>query len=161
MNDVIKIEGRAGVLMPYSLPKQLGRLSAWMERANAWPSDIPKDAPTIAALRRARTTLTAKLAPPPVPETAALLTRLSTHYWRPDLAPSQVRAMIEDYVEDLRDVPLDILAECCRRWRIDARNKFFPRPGELLALARPLVGDRKRELKGVERALALTEGGSK
>lgn len=94
------------------------------------------------------------LAPAPVGETAALLTRLSAHYWRPELSPAQVRAMIEDYAQDLREVPLDILAECCRRWRIDARNKFFPRSGELLALALPLVGDRKRELKGVERALA-------
>lgn len=38
------------------------------------------------------------------------------------------------YAEDLADVPLDSLLVASKKWRTNAANKWFPTPGELLAM---------------------------
>ena len=38
------------------------------------------------------------------------------------------------YAEDLADVPLDSLLAASKKWRTNAANKWFPTPGELLAM---------------------------
>lgn len=38
------------------------------------------------------------------------------------------------YAEDLADVPLDSLLSASKKWRTNAVNKWFPTPGELLAM---------------------------
>lgn len=65
------------------------------------------------------------------------LNRLALHYWRPDFTPSQAKAVMGDYLEDLAHYGAERVEEACRRWRCDPANKFFPRPGEMLALIQP------------------------
>lgn len=60
--------------------------------------------------------------------------RLALHYWRPDFTPEQAKLLIEDYISDLRDLPLDLLDSAVASYRKDAANRFFPTSGQLRAL---------------------------
>lgn len=65
---------------------------------------------------------------------AALLARLSLHYWRPDYTPEQARLLVEDYLSDLAGYTPDQVRRACEDYRKLPDSKFFPHSGELLAL---------------------------
>ena len=68
---------------------------------------------------------------------SATLTRLATHYWRPDFEPNQIKYMMVDYLNDLSAYsPADVEASCVS-FRRNPENKFYPRIGELLAILNP------------------------
>ena len=84
---------------------------------------------------------------------ATALLRLQGHYWRPDFSPAQARALYEDFMDDLGHIPPDILDEACTTYRRDPEARFFPRPGQLLAIAEPLLAERRRAAARIEKAV--------
>lgn len=83
---------------------------------------------------------------------ATALLRLQAHYWRPEFTPAQARELYEDFMDDLGHIPPDILDEACAAYRRDPDARFFPRPGQLLAIAEPLLAERRRAIARIERA---------
>jgi hypothetical protein len=70
-------------------------------------------------------------------QTAAILSKLALHYWRPDFNAGQVKQMLGDYFEDLAAfTPADIEAACAA-YRRNPENRYFPRAAELLAILKP------------------------
>ena len=53
-------------------------------------------------------------------------------------------------------MPPDILAEACTIWR--RTEKWFPRPGELLALTGPMIRKRRTALADVSRVIDRLDG---
>lgn len=82
---------------------------------------------------------------------ATSLMRLQAHYWRPDFTEAQARELYVDFIEDLGELPPDILDEAIRQYRRDPEARFFPRPGDLLATAKPLLEERRRAVSRLER----------
>lgn len=70
-------------------------------------------------------------------EIITLLSRLALHYWRPDFTEAQAKLVIQDFVRILSPISYGELDRACTAWLSNAENKFFPKPGELLALAKP------------------------
>jgi hypothetical protein len=65
-------------------------------------------------------------------EALALLEALFQHY--PATGGSVgMEQRWKDWLEDVSDLPRDVLAAACRKWR-RADNRFAPSPGQLLAL---------------------------
>lgn len=61
----------------------------------------------------------------------AILARLWLHYPNPDYSPQHWRALTEDYVEELRRYPLEVISEgakACRR-----KLRFRPTIAEMIA----------------------------
>ena len=67
-------------------------------------------------------------------EIAALLHRLSLHYPDRKLSVKEATLVAEDWIDDLADVPGDLIQAAFKRWRTGAKSAFFPRVGEVLAL---------------------------
>jgi hypothetical protein len=58
--------------------------------------------------------------------------RLGLHYPQPRLEPAHHALRWDDWLEDLADVPEDVLIAACRIWR-RSNERFAPSPGQLLA----------------------------
>lgn len=85
---------------------------------------------------------------------ATALLRLQGHYWRPDFSPSQAAELYADFMDDLGHIPPDILDHAIATWRrrTDDDAKWFPKPGQLLAIAEPLLAERRRAVARIEKA---------
>lgn len=66
-----------------------------------------------------------------VADFVAQLGRLSLHYWRPEYSVGQARLLYDDFARDLADTTPFELESGCRAWRMNAKNRFFPTPGQL------------------------------
>lgn len=87
------------------------------------------------------------------PEYIAMsLARLQGHYWRPDFTPSQAEELYVDFMDDLGHLPPDILDAAITKYRRDPESKWFPKPSQLLAIAEPLLAERRRAVARIERA---------
>ncbi len=77
------------------------------------------------------------------------LSRLSVHYWQPDRPVAHWQIVVEDFRSGLSRFPLDLIEDACRMWReaTDPPNRFFPKPGELIALIEPRLTERYSALK--------------
>ena len=84
---------------------------------------------------------------------AHALLRLQAHYWRPDFTPAQARELYADFIDDLGHIPPDILDDAIATYRRDPEARFFPRPGQLLAIAEPLLAKRRRAASRIEKAM--------
>lgn len=61
----------------------------------------------------------------------ALLAKLALHYYRPDFGPTQVKQLIEDFLDDLETWSVYSVERACRAYRNNPENRFFPTPGQL------------------------------
>lgn len=93
-------------------------------------------------------------------EISALLARLSYHYWRPDFTPQQAALVVDDFIRDLTGVTASELADACDEYRRNPKNRFFPTPGQLLALVQYQISERDRVRRGATAALAALDGES-
>ena len=50
-------------------------------------------------------------------ELSAMVSKLLSHYWTADDPPTLRKAQIADWLEDLREFPLGIVANAIREWR--------------------------------------------
>lgn len=73
-----------------------------------------------------------------------LLLRLAMSCMLQDMPESAWAVHLEDFVEDLSDIPIDLIADACRTWR--RQCKFFPSIAEFLALAEPEARKRRHTL---------------
>jgi hypothetical protein len=76
---------------------------------------------------------------------AALIARLLSHYWAGDDPPETRRAQAEDWIEDLLDFDLGIVAEACAQWRRGMSRR--PTPADIRRLAIAEQGDRNEQLR--------------
>jgi hypothetical protein len=72
---------------------------------------------------------------------AELVARLLRHYWTADDHPASRQAQIEDWLEDLTELPIECVEEACREWRRTQPDKR-PGPGHIRMLA--IVEQRRR-----------------
>jgi hypothetical protein len=89
---------------------------------------------------------------------AALLGKLALHYYRPDFTPEQAKHHFADFVHDLDGVTAVELSDACKAWRTNGDNRFFPTPGQLLALVRGDLVERHREKAGAQFLLDVLNG---
>lgn len=73
---------------------------------------------------------------------AIALTKLASHYWRPDFGEAQAKQMIRDYVEDLEEFSVVEVEAAARDYRRNPKNEFFPRSGQLRDLIYAVRKDR-------------------
>lgn len=78
---------------------------------------------------------------------AAILTALSSHYWRPDFSPTQVGYLIADYCQDLAICRLDEIEIAIREYRLNPKEKFYPKSSQL----REIVFANRKHRKELER----------
>lgn len=62
---------------------------------------------------------------------AAILTALSSHYWRPDFSPVQAAMLVSDYCQDLAACRVDEIEIACREYRLNPKNQFYPKSAQL------------------------------
>lgn len=115
---------------------------------------------TIRALRDYLEEVDELLKPVDTVTAATLLLRLFVHYPQPNLKIGDQDAselLMEDWLDDLEDVPHDLLAEACRAWR-RSRATWRPTPGQLLdKIAGPLEMRRAYRRRAAETLRLLTE----
>lgn len=72
----------------------------------------------------------------PQKETALtmLLMRLAVHYYRADFNQQQATSLIRDMVEDLGNYVVQEVDAAIRAYRLDAKERYFPRSGQLKAI---------------------------
>ena len=75
-------------------------------------------------------------------EATVILMRLSISCRMEGMTKATWKGHLQDFIEDMGELPPDILQEACRRWRRD--NKFWPAISEFLKLANPLLKERRR-----------------
>jgi hypothetical protein len=80
--------------------------------------------------------------------TRALLSRLAMNCRLEAMPEEAWRMHLDDYVADLSDVPEDLIAEACRRWR--RREKFWPTISEFLPLVEPELAQRRRTFRRLQ-----------
>lgn len=86
-------------------------------------------------------------------EFKTILTRLRLHFGMQDKSPEEVRSLLNDYWDDLREYPVLLLADVARQWRRNPANKWFPKVGELLTLIMPRAAQLKRMMQRTCQAL--------
>ena len=123
-------------------PKELfdGRMPHWREECIWHPPSLSDGQKTDLpdALAQARQAMR----PAGAEVLLALLMRLAAVVVMQDRTVGET--MLEIYVEDLGDVPVDLLEAACRHWR--RTQKFFPTIAELLELIEPELAQRRRRL---------------
>lgn len=75
-------------------------------------------------------------------EKAALVRRLMNHYRTPDMSDADMQGVIEDWLEDLGDVPFDILRDAMAAYRQGPNARFKPMAGNIRDLAQQKAGYR-------------------
>ena len=75
-------------------------------------------------------------------EIAVAYERLANHYPHLRRSRHEAERAIEDWLDDLADIPADLIREACRLWR-NSEAERFPTPGQLKALVVPMLDHRK------------------
>lgn len=97
--------------------------------------------------------LQAALRPAGAEYVAKALMKLQVLYWRPDFSPAEAKAFYAIHIEDLSDVPPDILDDAIREYRTDPDSRFFPHPGAIRGRARPKLAERRCAIDRLKYAL--------
>jgi hypothetical protein len=67
-------------------------------------------------------------------ELATILARLAVHFAPRGLSTRQIEAMLEDWMTDAGHFPASTIDAACSKWRTDPDSKWFPTPGQLIAI---------------------------
>lgn len=95
--------------------------------------------------------------PAPDAEAVKMLDRLFKHYPQTHLHESEHADRWDDWLDDLEDVPLDVLDMACTRWR-RSTQRFAPTPGQLLDKVSEILFARKVFAKRAAELAELLEG---
>ena len=71
-----------------------------------------------------------------------MIERLALHFPAMNRTDREHDLVNADLLEDLGDVPPDLLAEACRLWRTSG-ERWFPTSGQLRAKVEPILAHRK------------------
>lgn len=85
-------------------------------------------------------------------EIAAHLESLAVHHPELKRDDAAFRVWVNDWLADIGRFPEPIIAEACAAWRRNT-NPFYPKPGQLLALAEPKLKTARSLLAIAKRAL--------
>jgi hypothetical protein len=64
-----------------------------------------------------------------------LVARLMNHYWTANDPAAMRQAQIEDWIEDLIELPIECVEEACREWRRTGHRRPLPSEIRILAIA--------------------------
>jgi hypothetical protein len=78
---------------------------------------------------------------------AAHLESLALYYPTKTFSPGEAKIWVAGWVESCGHIPPDIFRDACRQWR-EGTSSFYPTPGQILALAAPLM-DARRNLSAI------------
>lgn len=78
----------------------------------------------------------------------ARIVSLELLYGRQPMTDSERRIWLETYCEDLKGRADDEIGNACKRYRQDAKNRYFPTPGQLLELLKNPYEDPPTAHKG-------------
>lgn len=98
-----------------------------------------------AALPRAIEVFERSMTPAKPGEIQIALSRLSINCRIEDMSEQAWKLRFEDCIEDLSDVPSDILHDAMAKWR--KTEKFWPMMSELRAIIDPMIAKRRRQIK--------------
>jgi hypothetical protein len=117
------------------------------------PENMEAQLPTIYS------TLESGLRPTGKEALAIELGRLGLHCRPPDHSQSQLKILMEDYIEDLSEFPLDLIQDACKEWR--RNEKWWPKISELREIITKLHSERKNALfraNSIINSLELAKG---
>jgi hypothetical protein len=77
-------------------------------------------------------------------EIAVVLGQLAVHFWHPDRPAEHHRMLFEDYIGDLSEYPIGIIAEAARNWR--RTERWWPKLAELRERCETILRQRRKEL---------------
>jgi len=95
--------------------------------------------------------------PATVMEKAALIRRLMNHYRASDMGEADMQGVIEDWLEDLGNMPFDILRDAMAAYRQGPKARFKPMPGDIIELANANAGYRMRLAERARETLEAIE----
>lgn len=98
-------------------------------------------------------TAEAMLVPASVEMISTELAQLAIHFWQPERPQTHYKRLAADYLEDLADMPPDILVEGIRRWR--QTGEWWPKISQLLAIMNPMLEQRRREAARLRQLVAV------
>lgn len=78
------------------------------------------------------------------------LTRLAAHFWS-ERGPSEWKIVFEDYADDLKIFPADIIGASIATYRRQA--KWWPKVSELLEIAKPMLAKRQTQLARIQKIM--------
>lgn len=108
-------------------------------RETAALMQIPENREAVSTALKA---MEASLKPATIDQVAASIEALSVFHHEPKRDAAAHRVWVRGWVEDFKKFPADIIEEACRQWRRNS-NPFMPKPGQLLAIAEPLLEQRR------------------
>ena len=111
----------------------------------------PAVVPSRTALLSLQASLQAALQPTSREWIIANLTRLAAHFWG-EASEAQWHIRFRDYAADLAEYPADILEATFGEMR--QSSKWWPKLAEIIAVARPALEARKRQVVRLERMAA-------
>ena len=126
------------------LPQAEGMLGLTLstKSRDAAMAEIAGNPQALSALRDFLDHAEAMMVPAAVKQIAGHIERLTLHYWTKPLDSASMRLYVRDWIDDVGHLPVDVLASACAQWRRGA-NAFMPTPGQLLALADPILRYRR------------------
>lgn len=98
-----------------------------------------------AALPKAIEVFERSMTPAPYAEIHLALSKLSVSCRIEDMSEKAWELRLDTCIEDLGDVPSDILHDALAKWR--QTEKFWPMTSELRAIIDPMIAERRRRLK--------------
>lgn len=99
---------------------------------------IPKDSEIVEQAKAARLQIDDICRPCNKKEFAEIITRLSLHCALQKKDQGLIKALMQDYWEDIGHYPLPLVKEACVLYRrLPSGNEFMPTPGKLMDLVRP------------------------
>lgn len=131
----------------------LTNLRAYALLRATWQASETADKGELAMVARA---LEASLTPVDMPTALSLIERLSRHYPRQTRNEREAEFYLEDWWQDVSEFPADILASACAQYR-RSEAKWMATPGQIRALAEPILSYRQRLAKKAADVLAARE----
>lgn len=76
-------------------------------------------------------------------EIAVVLGQLAVHFWHPDRPAEHHRMLFDDYISDLSEYPIGVIAEAARDWR--RTERWWPKLAELRERCDAILRRRRKE----------------
>lgn len=70
-------------------------------------------------------------------EKLVALARLQSHFYQPGQTSQQIRAVLEDMLDDLKEYSPQNIERACKYYRSNPENRFFPTSGQLIGALTP------------------------
>ena len=89
-------------------------------------------------------------------EIMSSLSRLNLHFPITYLEDDEVDVLMNDFLSDMSEYPIDIIEKACADYRKDPNNLYFPKIGRLLGIIKKYWYMRKWKLERLEKLLSVS-----